>query len=80
MKDMGETSYVIGIEIFLDESQGFLDLSQKANINKVLERFIMKKCSTSLVPIRRGDKFSLMQYQSWYGMETDGRNSLCICC
>ena len=27
VKDMGKASYMIGIEIFLDESQGLLDLS-----------------------------------------------------
>jgi len=32
MKDMGEASYVIGIEIFHDRSQGLLGLSQKAYI------------------------------------------------
>ena len=61
MKDMGEASYVIGIEIFRDRSQGLLGLSQKAYINKVLERFKMDKCSSSVVPIQKGDKFSLNQ-------------------
>ena len=51
MKDMGEASYVIGIEIFRDRSQILLALSQKAYINKVLERFGMKNCSPSVVPI-----------------------------
>ena len=51
MKDMGEAYYVIGTEIFYDRSQGLLGLSQKAYINKVLERFRMDKCSTSPVPI-----------------------------
>jgi len=51
MKDMGETYYVIGIEIFYDRSQGLLGLSQKAYINKVLERFRMDKCSASPDPI-----------------------------
>jgi len=36
-------------------------LSQKAYINKVLERFRMDKCSTSPFPIQKGDKFILMQ-------------------
>lgn len=36
MKDMNETFYVIGIEIFYDRSQGLLGFSQKAYINKVL--------------------------------------------
>ncbi|KAA0032876.1 Retrovirus-related Pol polyprotein from transposon TNT 1-94 [Cucumis melo var. makuwa] len=61
MKDMGEASYVIGIEIFRDRTHGLLGLSQKAYINKVLEKFKMDKCSSSVVPIQKGDKFSLMQ-------------------
>ncbi|XP_022846239.1 uncharacterized protein LOC111368978 [Olea europaea var. sylvestris] len=51
MKDMGETTYVIGIEIFHDRSQGLLRLSQKVYINKVIERFNMKNCSASVVLI-----------------------------
>ena len=51
IKDMSEASYVIEIEIFRDRSQGLLGLSQKAYINKVLERFRMEKCSSSVVPI-----------------------------
>jgi len=62
MKDMGEASYVIGIEIFCDRSQGFLGLSQKSYINKVLDRFIMDKCFAGIIPIQKGDKFSQMQY------------------
>ena len=61
MKDMGEASYVIGIEIFRDRSQGILGLSQKAYINKVLERFKMESCTLSPVPIQKGDNFSLSQ-------------------
>jgi len=34
MKDIGETYYVIGIEIFCDRSQGLLGLSQKTYIIK----------------------------------------------
>ena len=60
MKDMGEATYVIGIEIFRNRSQGMLGLSQKSYINKVLERFKMQNCSTSPIPIQKGDKFSLM--------------------
>ena len=61
MKDMGKATYVIGIEIFRNRSQGMLGLSQKSYINKVLERFRMQNCSASPVPIQKGDKFSLMQ-------------------
>ncbi|CAL9026013.1 unnamed protein product, partial [Prunus brigantina] len=61
MKDMGEASYVIGIEIFRDRSRGIVGLSQKAYIERVLERFGMENCSPSVAPIQKGDKFSLMQ-------------------
>jgi hypothetical protein len=61
MKDTGEASYVIGIEIFCDRKQGLLGLSQKAYINKILERFRMENCSAGMVPIQKGDKFSEMQ-------------------
>jgi len=49
VKDIGEISYVIGIKIFCNRSQGLLGLSQKAYINKVLERFKMKRCLASPV-------------------------------
>ena len=61
MKDMGEASYVIGIEIFRNRPQGLLGLSQKAYINKVLEKFRMEKCPASPVSNQKGDKFSLAQ-------------------
>jgi len=51
MKDMGEVSYVIWIEIFHNRSQGLLGLSQKTYINKVLERLRMERCLASPVPI-----------------------------
>ena len=59
MKDVGEASYVIGIKIHREISQGILGLSQETYINKVLERFRMKDCSSSLAPIVKGNKFSL---------------------
>jgi transposase InsO family protein len=58
MKDLGEASYVIGIEIHRDRNQRILKLSQKAYIEKVLERFGLKNYSTSVAPITKGDKFS----------------------
>ena len=61
MKDMGEASYVIGINIHGDRSRSILGLSQETYINKVLERFRMKDCSPSVAPIRKGDKLSLNQ-------------------
>lgn len=61
IKDVSEASYVIGIEIFQNIAQGWLELSQKTYINKLLERFRIKKCLLSIVPIKKGDTFNLMQ-------------------
>ena len=61
MEDTGEASYVIGIEIQRNRSRKILWLSQKAYINKILERFNMRNCSASVAPIIKGDKFSLSQ-------------------
>ena len=48
-------------EIFPDRTLGLLKLFQKAYINKVLERFEMKKCSASVVPIQKGHNLSCMK-------------------
>jgi len=61
MKDLGDASYVLGIEIHRDRAQGVLGLSQKAYIEKMLKRYNMDKCNTSPVPIQKGDKFSQAQ-------------------
>ena len=61
MVDMGEANYVIGIEIFRDRSRGVLGLSQKGYIDRVLERFNMKSCSSGIAPLLKGDKLSKMQ-------------------
>ena len=61
MKDLGEASYVIGIEIHRDRSQRVLGLSQKAYIEKVLKRFRMKDCTPIVAPIIKEDKFSMNQ-------------------
>ena len=39
MKDLGEASFILGIEIQRDRSCHLLGLSQKAYIERVLERF-----------------------------------------
>ena len=61
MKDLGEGSYVIGIEIHRDRSQRVLGLSLKANIEKVLKIFKMKDCTPTVAPILKGDKFNKNQ-------------------
>ena len=61
MKDMGDTSYVIGIKIYRDILNGILGLSQETYISRVLERFRMKDYSPSVAPIVKGDSFNLNQ-------------------
>ncbi|RDX65990.1 hypothetical protein CR513_55293, partial [Mucuna pruriens] len=61
MKDPGEASFVLGIQILRDRSQGILRLSQENYINKVLERFNMKDSKLGNTSIANGDKFSLKQ-------------------
>jgi hypothetical protein len=57
MKDLGEASFVLGIEIHRDRSKGVLGLSQKAYIEKVLKKFSIHKCSLSPAPVVKGDRY-----------------------
>jgi hypothetical protein len=61
MKDLGDASFVLGIQIHRDRSQGTLGLSQRSYIDKVLKRFCMQDCKPGDTPISKGDKFSLNQ-------------------
>ncbi|KAJ9561396.1 hypothetical protein OSB04_006556 [Centaurea solstitialis] len=58
MKDLGEASYILGIEIQRDRSQGLLGLSQKNYIQKVLKRFNMQTSFEGGSPMSKGDKLS----------------------
>ncbi|GJX88605.1 putative RNA-directed DNA polymerase [Tanacetum coccineum] len=62
MKDLGEASYVIGIEIHRDRANGKLGLSQKAYIERVLNRFNMQHCSPTVALVIKGDVFGSHQY------------------
>ena len=62
MKDLGDASFVLGIQIHRDRSQGILGLSQKRYIEKILKRFGMHDCKPGDTPMAKGDKFSLSQY------------------
>ncbi|KAD7477055.1 hypothetical protein E3N88_00191 [Mikania micrantha] len=61
MKDLGEASHVIGIEIHRNRSIGTLGLSQKAYIERILTRFNMQQCSPSVAPVVKGDSFGSYQ-------------------
>ena len=51
MKDLGEASFVLGIEIHRDRRKGVLGLSQKAYLEKVLKKYSMHACKPSPAPI-----------------------------
>ncbi|KAL4335653.1 hypothetical protein GQ457_07G001670 [Hibiscus cannabinus] len=57
MKDLGDASFVLGIEIHRDRSRGILGLSQKNYIDKVLKRFSMQNSKLMDTPVAKGDKF-----------------------
>ena len=59
MKDFGDTSFVLGIQVHRDHSRGILGLSQKSYIDKVFRKFGMYDCKSGDTPIDKGNKFSL---------------------
>jgi hypothetical protein len=61
MKDLGEASFVLGIEIYRDRRKGVLGLSQKAYLEKVLKKYSMHASKPSLAPIVKGDRFGEFQ-------------------
>ncbi|KAL9265865.1 Retrovirus-related Pol polyprotein from transposon TNT 1-94-like protein [Drosera capensis] len=61
MKDLGEASFVLGIQIHRERSRGILGLSQNSYIDKVLDRFGMQNSKPGNTPVAKGDKFSLNQ-------------------
>jgi hypothetical protein len=61
MKDLGEASFVLGIEIHRDRRNRVLKLSKKTYLKKVLKKFNMYACDTTPAPIVKDDKFSSFQ-------------------
>ena len=61
MKDLGEASFILGIEIHRDREKGVLGLSQKAYLEKVLKKYSMHACKPSPAPIVKGDSFGEFQ-------------------
>jgi hypothetical protein len=57
MKDLGEASYVLEIEIHRDRRKGVLGFSQKSYIEKVLKKFNMHNCNPTPAPIVKCVKF-----------------------
>jgi hypothetical protein len=61
MKDLGEASFVLGIEIHQDRRKGVLGLSQNAYLENVLKKFSMYVCNHTPAPIVKGDKYVSFQ-------------------
>ena len=61
MKDLGEASYVLGIEIHRDRRNGILGLSQKAYLEKILKKYNMHASRASPAPIVKGEKYGRFQ-------------------
>lgn len=61
MKDLGEASYVLGIEIHRDRRNGVLGLSQKAYLEKFLKKYNMHASRVSPAPIVKGKKYGRFQ-------------------
>ncbi|KAI5317681.1 hypothetical protein L3X38_037388 [Prunus dulcis] len=61
MTDLGEASYVLGIEISRNREKRVLGLSQKNYIEKVLQRFNMQGCGGTDMPISKAHNLSKEQ-------------------
>ena len=61
MKDLGEATYILGINIYRDKSQWLLSLSQNGYIDKVIKRFSMQDSKRGFLPMSHGIKLSKSQ-------------------
>ena len=59
IKDMGESSYVLGVKILRDCSKCLLGLSQEMYIKKMLQRYHMHDCKPMDTPIERNLSLNL---------------------
>ena len=61
MKDIGEGSYVLGVETTQNSSKQLLGLSEEAYLNRVLERFQMHYSKPMDTPVEKALTLSLDQ-------------------
>jgi len=54
MKDLGETTYILGIKIYRDRSKRLLGLSQSMYIDTIRKRYNMDKSKRGYLPIGNG--------------------------
>ena len=58
MKDMGEATYILGVNISKDRSKNLVSLLQEPYIKKILERFKIQDCKPIDTPMEKGDTLS----------------------
>jgi hypothetical protein len=61
MKDLGDASYVLGIEIHRNRTRSVIGLSQRAYIKKILKRYNMHNCSAQPASVVQDDKLGTFQ-------------------
>jgi hypothetical protein len=61
MKDLGDSSYILGIEIRQDRNKSVFGLSQRAYIEKMLRRYNMHNYSGQPAPAVKGNKLEAFQ-------------------
>ena len=54
MKDLRETTYILGIKIYRDRSKRLFGLSQSTYIDKMLKRFSMEQSKRGYIPMSSG--------------------------
>ena len=54
MKDLGDTTYILGIRLYRDRVKKIIGLSQSLYIEKMLKRFSMLNSKKGLLPVRPG--------------------------
>ncbi|KAJ9557057.1 hypothetical protein OSB04_011671 [Centaurea solstitialis] len=66
MKDMGDTTYILGIKIYRDRSRRLIGLSQSTYIDKVLKKFNMQDSKKGFI-LMQHERMSRILYASAIG-------------
>nr|GEV19963.1 hypothetical protein [Tanacetum cinerariifolium] len=61
MKDLGETTFILGIKIYKDRSKRLIGLSQNAYMDKILKRYRMDNSKRGYIPMQ--DRLDLNKTQ-----------------
>ncbi|KAK0605121.1 hypothetical protein LWI29_022943 [Acer saccharum] len=61
MKDLGEASFILGIQVIRDRKNKTIALSQALYMDKILSRFSMQDSKKGMLPFRHGIKLSKEQ-------------------